>query len=109
MNPFWPNGQNRKPCDNPKSNVVATAIFFFPPNHNIYIYICIYTRIPVATLPDSSPPQALRGGSEYGLYDTKNLISHLLSLNHQDFKAVWHFYGGLVLFRLEKKSSKYLL
>ena len=31
---------------------------------------------------------------------SKNLISHSLSLNHQDFSAVWHFYGGLVLFPL---------
>ena len=35
----------------------------------IYMYIYIYTRIPVATLPDSSPPLALRGGSAYGPYE----------------------------------------
>ena len=35
----------------------------------IYIYLYIYTRIPVATLPDSSPPLALRGGSAYGPYE----------------------------------------
>jgi len=34
---------------------------------------------------------------------SKNLISQSLSLNHQDFSAVWHFNNGLVLFRLEKK------
>ena len=33
---------------------------------------------------------------------SKNLISHSLSLIHQDFSAILHFYTGLVLFRLEK-------
>ena len=32
----------------------------------IDIYIYKYTTIPLATLPDSSPPLALRGGSAYG-------------------------------------------
>ena len=35
----------------------------------LVIYICIYTRIPVAMLPDSSPPLVLRGGSVYGPYE----------------------------------------
>ena len=35
----------------------------------IYIYVYLYTRIPVATLPDSSPPLALQGGSAYGPYE----------------------------------------
>ena len=35
----------------------------------IYIYTYIYTRIPVTTLPDSSPQLALQSGSAYGLYE----------------------------------------
>ena len=35
----------------------------------IYIYIYIYLRIPVVTIPDSSPPLALWGGSAYGPYE----------------------------------------
>ena len=41
-------------------------------SNDIYILdkdIYIYTRIPVATLPDSSPPLALRGGSAYSPYE----------------------------------------
>ena len=36
---------------------------------------------------------------------SKNLISHSLSLNLQDFSAVLHFYSGLVLFRLKIKVN----
>ena len=42
----------------------------------MYIYIYIYTGIPVATLPDSSPPLALRGGSAYGPYECCRCTSH---------------------------------
>ena len=36
----------------------------------IYIYIYIYIlEFTVATLPNSSPPLALRGGSAYNLYE----------------------------------------
>ena len=43
-------------------------------NISLYIYICIYIYIyilefTVATLPNSSPPLALRGGSAYDLYE----------------------------------------
>ena len=42
----------------------------------IYIFTYIYTRIPVATLLDSSPLLALRGGLAYGPYEWCRWDSH---------------------------------
>ena len=50
----------------------------------IYIYFYIYTKIPVATLPDSSPSLALRGGSAYGPYEWCRCSSHKKILKWSD-------------------------
>ena len=51
----------------------------------IYCFYCIYTRIPVAMLPNSSPPLALRGGSAYGrMSDAAGLLTKKMKINWSD-------------------------
>ena len=79
-----------------ESGSVATCILVY-----IYIYICvyicafIYTSIPVDTLPDSSLPLALRGGSAYGPYEWCRWSSHQKKKNQ----------NGLTRFKISKLNK----